>query len=513
MKSNENIIEMKKVTIMIPTYNQSQYIEQCIDSALAQTYENLEIIVSDDSTNNETEKIINEKYRNNEKITYYRNNPPLGRVGNYRKTLYERASGDYVLNLDGDDWLIDRNYILDAVKLLEKDKEIVCVFAKIKQYNETTKNFEYDNSKNLTFSKKMTGEEFFYKYSYERNISFNHLTLLYRKTFAISVDFYDMDIILSDGYSFGKLVKKKHIGYIDRFVGVWRQHTSNASSEVSIIAKQTDISKILEHITLIIEYYKDTSFTKTTYKNWARRFKTATLYPHLSSAVKSKDFKTLKEFLINLHHFDTSLFHETIIYFFVTFIKSTFRIIFRKATSLLKNISRVFSSKVSRMKINLLQINIILSEKISFGKNVTIGTSDNGAIVIGKNVVIEDDVELTARQGKITIGDNTFIGKGSQIISKESITIGKDCLIAAYSIIRDVNHGIKKNKPINIQAHDIKEIIIEDDVWLGSHSTIIAGVKICKGAVVGANAVVTKDVEPYTVVGGVPAKFIKNRED
>lgn len=78
----------KKATIMIPTYNQPQYIMQCVESAMAQDYSNLEIVISDDSTNDETEKIIKEKYIQDPRIKYFHNIVRLGRVGNYHHTLY-----------------------------------------------------------------------------------------------------------------------------------------------------------------------------------------------------------------------------------------------------------------------------------------------------------------------------------------------------------------------------------------------------------------------------------------
>jgi acetyltransferase-like isoleucine patch superfamily enzyme len=109
------------------------------------------------------------------------------------------------------------------------------------------------------------------------------------------------------------------------------------------------------------------------------------------------------------------------------------------------------------------------------------------------------------------IGKKSFIGYGSHIVAKKSIQIGNDCLISAYSIIRDANHGIRKGSIISSQEHNIKPIVIEDDVWLGSHSVVTSGVIIGYGTVVGANAVVTKSIDTNVVVGGVPAKFIKQR--
>jgi acetyltransferase-like isoleucine patch superfamily enzyme len=183
----------------------------------------------------------------------------------------------------------------------------------------------------------------------------------------------------------------------------------------------------------------------------------------------------------------------------------------RKIRSFIKKFSLNINNRINHLKIFFLEENIIIGKNVLIEKNVVIKTTDGGKIFIGDNVCIERNCYIYAQSGKILINKDTFIGFGSQIVAKNYIEVGKNCLIAAYSIIRDANHGINKNKLINSQPHIIDKIIIEDDVWLGAHCVVTAGSKIGKGAVVGANAVVTKNIEPYIVVGGVPAKFIKKR--
>ena len=187
--------------------------------------------------------------------------------------------------------------------------------------------------------------------------------------------------------------------------------------------------------------------------------------------------------------------------------------IIRKIRSAMKKAISNTITHWNHFKIYLLEENVSLGKNVLIGKNVVIKTTDNGKIIIGNNVSIEANTYLYAQSGEIIIDENCFVGFGSQVVAKKSINIGADCLISAYSIIRDANHGTKKNIPINAQPHNVEEIIIEDDVWIGAHSVVTAGCTVGQGAVVGANAVVTKDIEPYTVVGGVPAKFIKKRVD
>lgn len=112
----------------------------------------------------------------------------------------------------------------------------------------------------------------------------------------------------------------------------------------------------------------------------------------------------------------------------------------------------------------------------------------------------------------VTIGDNIIVNRNVLITARSSITIGNNVLIGSNVVLNDSNHQfIDKDTPINKQGHTAAPIVIEDDVWLASNAIILKGVHIGKGAVVAAGSVVTKDVEPYTVVAGIPARKIKNR--
>jgi len=91
------------------------------------------------------------------------------------------------------------------------------------------------------------------------------------------------------------------------------------------------------------------------------------------------------------------------------------------------------------------------------------------------------------------------------------ITIGTHVIIGPNVVIRCANHLISRDSPIYHQAHAYGEVIIEDDVWIGSNAVIVSGVALATGTVVGAGAVVTKSTTPYSIVGGVPARKIGER--
>lgn len=116
-------------------------------------------------------------------------------------------------------------------------------------------------------------------------------------------------------------------------------------------------------------------------------------------------------------------------------------------------------------------------------------------ISLGSHVSINRNCEFDAAGGEIKVGNY--------------VMFGQNCLIITP------NHGYQNpDAPIMFQPMtENKPIIIEDDVWLAANVTVLSGVTIGQGAVVAAGAVVTKDVEPYSIVGGVPAKLIKYRFD
>lgn len=106
----------------------------------------------------------------------------------------------------------------------------------------------------------------------------------------------------------------------------------------------------------------------------------------------------------------------------------------------------------------------------------------------------------------ITLGKNIFINSGCCFQDWGGITIGDDTLIGHNVVIATINHGMLPEK-----RHDNipSSVVIGKNVWIGSNSTILPGVTIGENAIIAAGAVVTKDVEANTVVGGVPAIFIK----
>jgi len=132
----------------------------------------------------------------------------------------------------------------------------------------------------------------------------------------------------------------------------------------------------------------------------------------------------------------------------------------------------------------------------------------------GKGVKIRPTVLLRDAE-RIFLGDHTMLNHGNILWAgkrQAKIVLGSNVILGPYVQIIAFNHGIKKTDiPIVEQDYTEDDITIEDDVWIGAGAIILAGAKIGKGCVVAAGSVVTKQLPPYTICGGVPARVIKDR--
>ena len=157
---------------------------------------------------------------------------------------------------------------------------------------------------------------------------------------------------------------------------------------------------------------------------------------------------------------------------------------------------------------------------------IIISKTASGSITLGNNVFCHGELYCFFNKGEIKIGDFCYIGEGSRIWALSSVTIGDRVLISHNVFIVDnqthpidplIRHQQYKAKfgfpfPENINLEE-KPIYIEDDVWIAANSIIMRGVRIGKGAIVGAGSVVTKDIPAGAKVAGNPAKIIFERSE
>lgn len=133
---------------------------------------------------------------------------------------------------------------------------------------------------------------------------------------------------------------------------------------------------------------------------------------------------------------------------------------------------------------------------------------------IGANVIVEDSNAFVDAEN-IEIENNVYIGFGGFFVATGGIKIGSGTIIAHKVEIMTRNHNYDS---CNLQAvpydgtYILKSVCIGENVWIGAHVLVLPGVSIGEGAVIAAGSVVTKDVPPYAVVGGNPAKIVKYRD-
>ncbi|MBU1145311.1 MAG: acyltransferase [Firmicutes bacterium] len=146
------------------------------------------------------------------------------------------------------------------------------------------------------------------------------------------------------------------------------------------------------------------------------------------------------------------------------------------------------------------------------------------AIVIESHCRIKGQLLVYGHSGRIKIGQYSFIGEGSYIWSSSSVTIGNRVLIShgvnihdgnAHSLSAENRHKhfydiITSGMPSVLEDVEDEPIIIQDDVWIGFNSTILKGVTIGHGAIIGACSLVMKNVAPYTIVAGNPCEVLGN---
>jgi glycosyltransferase involved in cell wall biosynthesis len=120
------MFELPLVSIVITNYNREKSIAKAIESALEQDYPNLEIIISDNCSTDHSHHIIS-KYTNDKRIKYFRNDCNIGMLNNFKISYEQRASGEFITNVNSDDQLVNNSFITEAINLINKYPNVVIV--------------------------------------------------------------------------------------------------------------------------------------------------------------------------------------------------------------------------------------------------------------------------------------------------------------------------------------------------------------------------------------------------
>lgn len=155
---------------------------------------------------------------------------------------------------------------------------------------------------------------------------------------------------------------------------------------------------------------------------------------------------------------------------------------------------------------------IKIGENVSIFGDIDLRNRESGKIIICDNVSIDTNSRFVAANNAVLhVGNGSKLGPYSIFNCGEDITIGENSIFGGFCYLQSSNHGIKLGELIKDQNHTYGKIFVGNGVWMGAHVKVLAGVNIGDGAVIGANAVVTKDVPSNAIAVGAPARVISYR--
>lgn len=237
------------VSILIPAYNQASSLPAAIESALAQDYSSIEVIVADDHSTDSTAQVI-QKYLLDPRVRYEPSVANLGRVANYRRCVMELARGAWMINLDGDDRFTNSSYLSQAMALAQSDSEIVLVFGRQRYHDlRTGKTIERPGPDLPAVN---DGRALLQKYFSLRE-GIPHLSAVYRVDVARRAGLFTNDIIYADAEAMLRLLPFGKVGYTGEFAGVWNDHGGNDSHLPQIEARLSNLKMITEPAVFFLE--------------------------------------------------------------------------------------------------------------------------------------------------------------------------------------------------------------------------------------------------------------------
>ncbi len=220
--------ENKKISVVITTYNRAEYLKMAINSVLQQTYKNVEIIVIDDCSKDNTEETI--KSIKTDKIKYFRNEVNRGCGINRKAGVEKHSTGEYIIFLDDDDKFINKTYFKKAIKLFEKyeDLSMVCgghIINDIINKTKTSKRFKY---KDIVDNKK-----FFLNFGNEKYPKPAISCAIIKKEALEKTNYQEMKI-LNDTTIFLRVLLYGPMGFVNEDVSEYLVHSNNISFNCSI---------------------------------------------------------------------------------------------------------------------------------------------------------------------------------------------------------------------------------------------------------------------------------------
>ncbi len=151
---------------------------------------------------------------------------------------------------------------------------------------------------------------------------------------------------------------------------------------------------------------------------------------------------------------------------------------------------------------------------VFLGRRLELEIGRKGRLRFGRFVWIGDGSKIRCHEGVVEIGRKTVMGQECTISAYQRVRIGEQCVIADRAMFIDFDHGVVEvERPIRVQGIYKRDVEVGSNVWIGYGACILRGVRVGDNSVIGTNSVVTKDVPANAIVGGVPARIIRMREN
>lgn len=270
-------------TIMIPTYNQEEYIIEAVNSALMQDYKNIEVIVSDDCSQDSTQALVSEI--DNPKLIYCRSKTNMGRVKNYHHTAHDLSHGQWAVNLDRDDYFTVDWFVSEAMKTISQlqSQKIVAYC-----YN----HFNIDKIAKIIPSQQIddnrilvSGKDYFLNYA--KIGAFFHSAFLFRRDIGVKLNLYTLPYQACDFHSLIRLMLLGNVILDRRPISYWRTYGDNTTfKEVDVKLQQ--MAKTLD----AIEDFAKEYCTSSELKKWRKSMNTFSTKDYISTyAYLRKDFR------------------------------------------------------------------------------------------------------------------------------------------------------------------------------------------------------------------------------
>lgn len=293
--------ESPKISVMICTYNQAHFIVRAINSVRAQSYNNYEVVIFDDCSNDDTQEVVAKHLESidDPRVLYFKNPHNLGILRNYHQAL-SHTSGELVVNLDGDDFFVNPDFFRDAVSAFAIDEDIILVFADYCEYSQASKNRV--DIVNTRLSSLISDRSFYQAFS-RNQITWNHNAIIYKRNPAIELGFYwHNSVPRNDWESFLRLIAGHKVAYLPSVVAAWVQHSNNET-------RRSDINKYMNNYALLrgLAAHASQFFDKEFVDQWHKQMIWMKTKSSVAGYLINRDFRGLIAFLRAILSVDKSL--------------------------------------------------------------------------------------------------------------------------------------------------------------------------------------------------------------